>query len=529
MKLWYGGKIYTMKKEGDWVEAVISDKGTIVATGHTQDLYAAYQDAITEEIDLKGAVMYPGFTDSHLHIIGHGERLMRLDLSFMKSAEEVKQALSLHAEQLEKGKWIIGEGWNENQWEDKRIIHKKELDELTQDHPMMLTRVCRHALLANSKAMELAGVTERTPDPQGGVIVRDEHLEPTGYFHDQAQDIIKKATPEVTPQYLRKATELAVNDMHAHGLVGGHSEDLNYYGGFKKTFDAFTDVINGQDVKLRAHLLVHHGVVEDMDTEGLGFKKGTDFVELGAMKIFADGALGGRTAWLTKDYADDAGNQGVAIYTHEQLKELVLKARQRQMPVAVHAIGDAAVEAIVDVIKEHPLQTGERDRIIHAQILSPALINKLQQLNVILDIQPTFVASDFPWVMERLGLVRLKTSYSWKTLLDEGIVCAGGSDAPIEEIDPLLGIRAAVDRRSTYDNEVYQVEERLTVYEAVSLYTKGSAYAMGKEDTHGLLEKNYVADFTVLDRDLFALKPHELTDATVMMTVVDGEIMYQRV
>ncbi|MCA0969806.1 amidohydrolase [Halobacillus litoralis] len=528
MKLWYGGKIYTMKKEGEWVEAVVTEKGTIVATGDTQTLFQKFKDQIVEEHDLKGAVMYPGFTDSHLHIIGHGERLMRLDLSFMKSAEEVVQALKQHAEQLSPGEWIIGDGWNENQWEEKRIIHKEELDAISTEHPMMLTRVCRHALLANSRAIDMAGVTKGTPDPQGGVIVRDEKGETTGYFHDQAQELIKEAMPEVTPDYLRKATELAVNDMHAHGLVGGHSEDLNYYGGFKKTLDAFTDIINEQRYKFRAHLLVHHGVIEDVDAHNLGFKKGTEFVELGALKIFSDGALGGRTAWLSEDYADDPGNKGVAIHTQEGLASLVGEARKRDMPIAVHAIGDAAVEAVANEIERQPLQTGERDRIIHAQILRADLLEKLKSLNVVLDLQPTFVASDFPWVMDRIGNVRLKTSYSWRTLLDAGIMCAGGSDAPIEEINPLLGIRAAVDRRATYDHQVYQAEERLSVYEAISLYTKGSAQAISKEHSQGKIEESYVADFTVLDRDLFALKSHELADANVMMTIVDGDIVYQR-
>ncbi|MFC7061523.1 amidohydrolase [Halobacillus seohaensis] len=528
MELWYGGKIYTMQYEGDWVESVITKEGLILATGDTQDLFSQYKEEIKVEHDLKGAVMYPGFTDSHLHIIGHGERLMRLDLSFMKSAEEVLQALRQHTEQLEQGHWIIGDGWNENQWEDKRIIQRDELDEISKHHPMMLTRVCRHALLANSKAIEMAGVTTETENPQGGVIVRDAINQPTGYFHDQAQELIKHAMPPVTSEYLNKATELSIHDMHAYGLVGGHSEDLNYYGGFRKTLHAFQNVINGNTLKFRAHLLVHHGVIEDMDREGLGFKQGTEFVELGAMKIFADGALGGRTAWLMDEYADDPGNKGVAIHKKEQLKELVLQARKRQMPVAVHAIGDAAAEAVADVIADHPLETGERDRVIHAQILSTELIEKFQSLNVILDIQPTFVASDFPWVMERLGNVRLKTSYSWKTLIDAGVVCAGGSDAPIEEINPLLGIRAAVDRRASYDNETYQAEERLTVFEAISLYTKGSAYAIGREDSQGLISPNYVADFTILDRDLFSVKAHELADATVTMTVVDGDVMYQR-
>ncbi|WP_431804581.1 amidohydrolase [Halobacillus andaensis] len=528
MELWYGGKIYTMEKEGDWVEAVITARGNIEAVGNTQDLYARYKEEINEEHDLKGAVMYPGFTDSHLHIIGHGERLMRLDLSFMKSAEQVLQALRQHAEQLNTGEWIIGDGWNENQWEDKRVIHREELDRISEDHPMMLTRVCRHALLANTKAMDLAGVTAETNDPQGGVVVKDEDQTPSGYFLDQAQDLIKQAMPEVTPEYLNKAAELAVRDMHAFGLVGGHSEDLNYYGGFKKTLDAFNEVIDGNHIKFRAHLLVHHGVIEDMVNEGLGFKKGNEFVELGAMKIFADGALGGRTAWLMNDYADDRGNRGVAIHSEKELEKLVVKARKNKMPVAVHAIGDAAAEAVINVIEAHPLKSGERDRLIHAQILNPSLIERLQELNIILDIQPTFVASDFPWVIERLGHVRLKTSYSWKTLLEAGIVCAGGSDAPIEEINPLLGIRAAVDRRASYNNESYQTEERLSIFEAISLYTKGSAYAIGKEGSQGLISRGYKADFTILDRDLFQLKPHELAEATVSMTVVDGEIMYQR-
>ncbi|MCP3025387.1 amidohydrolase [Halobacillus sp. A5] len=528
MELWYGGKIYTMKKEGDWVEAVITENGDIVAAGRTNDLYTVYKSEIKVEHDLKGAVMYPGFTDSHLHIMGHGERLMRLDLSFMKSAEEVLQALSQHAEQLEPGEWIIGDGWNENQWEDRRVIHRRELDLISSDHPMMLTRVCRHALLANSEALQLAQVTEKTTDPQGGVVVRDEDGTPSGYFLDQAQELVKKAMPQVTTEYLCKAAELAVRDMHAFGLVGGHSEDLNYYGGFTKTFNAFNEVIEGDKVKFRAHLLVHHGVVDDMHENGLGFKKGNDFVELGAMKIFADGALGGRTAWLQEDYSDDDGNKGVAIHSLQELETLVLKARERNMPVAVHAIGDAAAEAVISTIEAHPLRTGERDRLIHAQILNPSLIERLKKLNIILDIQPTFVSSDFPWVMERLGQVRLKSSYSWKTLLDAGVVCAGGSDAPIEEINPLLGIRAAVDRRASYNNESYQMEERLTVFEAISLYTKGSAFAIGKENSQGMITKGYKADFTILDRDLFQLKPHELAEATVTMTVVDGDIMYQR-
>ncbi|WP_028783466.1 amidohydrolase [Thalassobacillus devorans] len=527
-ELWYGGKIYTMEKEGEWVEAVVTDNGEIIAVGNSQQLYHTYEKQLTKEYNLMGHVMYPGFVDSHLHIIGHGERLQRLDLSFMRSAEEVKWALRQHAEQIPKGEWIIGEGWNENQWEDQRIIYKDELDEITTDHPMLLTRICRHALLANSKAMELGGVTAATPDPQGGLIVRSEIGEPLGYFHDQAQELIKQAMPEVTPQYLERALKMAVNDMHMNGLVGGHSEDLNYYGGFQKTFDAFRAVIDGNQLKFRAHLLVHHEVVEDMHDNGYRFKSGTDFVELGAMKIFSDGALGGRTAWLSEAYADDPLNRGVAIHEKKSLEKLIRKARDKQMPVAVHAIGDQAVETIADILKKNPLATGERDRIIHAQIMREELYEKLAELNVILDLQPTFVASDFPWVIERIGEHRLKHAYAWKTLLDKGIPCAGGSDAPIEEINPLLGIRAAVERRASYDQKVYNPSQQLSMYEAISLYTSGSAFAIKHEHDRGKIKEGYTADFTVLDRDLFTIAAHEIVDANVSMTVVDGEVVYQR-
>ncbi|MFD1019046.1 amidohydrolase [Thalassobacillus hwangdonensis] len=528
VKLWYGGKIYTMIDEGDSVEAVITKDGTIIDTGDTQDLFDKYKDDITAEYNLRGHVMYPGFVDSHLHIIGHGERLLRLDLSFMKSAEEVKEALKKYSEQLEPGEWIIGDGWNENQWDNPRILHRDELDEISSEHPIMLTRVCRHALLANSTAMKLANINAATPDPQGGVIVKDDQGEPEGFFHDTAQELIKDALPEYTHAYLNRAIELALNDMYRLGLVGGHSEDLNYYGGFSKTLHAFLNVINGKDAKFRAHLLVHHEVVDDMADANLSFRSGTDFVELGAMKIFSDGALGGRTAWLSEDYADDPGNTGVAIHTEENLHHLVKKARSYDMPVAVHAIGDKAVEATLHAIEMYPLENGFRDRIIHAQILRKDLLERLKTVNAILDLQPTFVASDFPWVIDRIGEERLKTSYIWKTLIDEGIPCAGGSDAPIEEVNPLLGIRAAVDRRASYDMNVYGESERLSMYEAIALYTKGSAYAINREDEQGMIKKGYVADFTILDRDLFTVAPHEVADANVWMTVVDGEIMYHR-
>lgn len=526
-ELWYGGKIYTMEKPGDHVEAILTQDGTIMAAGKEEEIRDSYSSTINTVHNLEGNVLYPGFVDSHLHIIGHGEKLMRLDLSQMTSAQEMKQALKNYASNLPDGEWLIGEGWNENLWDVPDVPHMDELDAISTTHPIMLTRVCRHALIANSHAIQLAGITEPSEDPQGGKIDRDQNNEMTGYFLDTAQELIKNAMPEFKQSYLERAIRLSVTDLWKHGIVGGHTEDMNYYGGFYKTHQAFLNTINGDQLKFRAHLLVHHGVVDEMMDLGHSYKTGTDFVEFGAMKIFADGAIGGRTAWLSVEYEDDQGNHGMPIHEERELKKLVKKARDYHLPVAVHTIGDQAVEAVLDAIKEHPPTSEKlRDRIIHAQFLREDLLDELQKANAIIDIQPTFVSSDFPWVIERIGEKRLGHAYAWKKLFKKGIPCAGGSDAPIEEVNPLLGIRAAVLRKADSDGKVYGKEEQLSMFEAVSLYTTGSAYAIGEEERRGKIETGYLADFTVLDQDLFSISPEDITTANVVNTVVSGEIVY---
>jgi predicted amidohydrolase YtcJ len=525
--LWSGGTIYTLREEFETVEAVYVEGQNIKAIGSVKDIKQKYRNGITEEIDLDGSVMYPGFVDSHLHILGHGEKLLRLDLSDVTSPEKVKELLIEKAAESPEGEWIIGEGWNENNFPDRKIFHRDELDEIAADSPMMLTRVCRHAVLANSKALELAGIDDDTQDPPGGVIVRDAEGEATGYLLDNAQEFVKQVIPTVSEVYLQQALQRAIDDLISMGLVGGHSEDLHYYGGFVRTFEAYQNVIDGEKRKFRANLLVHNQVVSVMHEEGWKFGGGTDYLEFGAMKIFADGALGGRTALLSNPYNDVPETSGVAIHDPHELKSIIQKARYYKMPVAIHTIGDLALEYAIKAVEAHPPLQGQRDRFVHAQIVREDLIERLQYLPVILDLQPQFVTSDFPWVIERLGEERMAYSFAWKTLIDSGLHCAGGSDAPIESPDPLLGIHAAVARRKVEDeHEGYYPEQKLTVYEAVSLYTKGSAYAIGKENTQGQIAEGYKADFTVLNRDLFSIPIDDIPETNVKMTVIDNDIVY---
>lgn len=523
--LWYGGNIYTLEYEDCKVEAVFSKEGRIIETGKYSDLVNQYKEEISKYIDLHGKTMIPGLVDSHLHLIGHGEKLVRLDFSETTNSDEIIQTIKDRTLHLNPGSWIIGEGWNENQLEDQKIIHRNELDEISPNHPVMLKRICRHAIIVNSKALELANISSDTQDPPGGVIVRDSTNTPTGYLLDQAQELVFEVAPTSSKEDLVLALETSIKDCYKKGLVGAHTEDLSYYGGLDKTLHAFDEVLS-KGLKFRTHLLVHHLIVDEFQQKerDLG-----EFGEFGAMKIFADGALGGRTALLSFPYHDDPSTTGVAIHTENELALLVKKARSYKMEVAVHVIGDLAFEITLDAIEANPPQDGQHDRLIHAQILRKDLIERAKKLPIILDIQPRFVASDFPWVIDKIGEDRMKSCYAWKTLVEEGIHCAAGSDAPIEPIDPLLGIHAAITRESIYDNTgtCYFPEQKLSIYQAVELFTKGSAYAIHHQHDRGMIKKGFVADFTVFDQDIFKQEPDTLLQAKVMMTIVDNEIMYQ--
>ncbi|WP_413379064.1 amidohydrolase [Alkalihalobacillus sp. 1P02AB] len=522
--LWINATFYTMESEGESIEAIFVKDGLIKAVGLKEQLLHRYKQEITETIDLEGAFVYPGFVDSHLHMIGHGEKLLRLDLSEVYSSNEMYELLKKQANRDDK--WIIGDGWNENNFVERKIFHCSELDLISNEKPMILSRVCRHAALVNSKALELAGITKDTPNPDGGVIVKDIQGQPTGLLLDEAVELVKRVMPNVQMLYIEKALRLAVDDMLAHGLVGGHTEDLAYYGDPLGTLSVFEQVIEQGEQKFRAHLLVNHKAVEQVGA--INLRREGRYVETGALKIFADGALGGRTALLSHPYTDDPSTSGVAIHTQEQLNDLVKLARENNMNVAIHVIGDGALEMTLNAIEAFPATSG-RDRLIHVQVARKDLRERMKKLPVILDVQPRFVASDFPWVQERLGMERLKESFAWKTLLNDGLACAGGSDAPIEPVDPLLGIHAAITRRKPEEgHQGYNPNERLTPFEAVQLFTTGSAYAINRENFFGKLREGYVADMTVLSKDLFQIEPDEILKAEVLKTIVDGQIMYSK-
>jgi len=517
--VWHNGLIYTMESEGATLEALLTDNGKIIATGSYEEM----KSIAKAEVDLEGAVLYPGFVDSHLHIIGHGEKLLSLNLAEATSSDEMLEMLQNAYPGLSADEWFVGEGWNENSFSDKKIFTRYELDKIT-DSPMVLKRACRHAVLANSKALLLAGITKDSPDPIDGVIVRDEDGEPTGYLLEGAQDFVLGLIWEHSEETLTRALRKSVADMLSLGLTGGHTDDLGYYGEYNNPLQAFKNVINEKN-KFRAHLLLRHSVFESLMEDGATYDE--PWIEPGAMKFFVDGALGGKTALLSKPYSDAPETSGMAVHADEELRELVALARSYGAAIAVHVIGDGAIEKVLDAIEENPAPWGKRDRLIHVNVLREDLVDRMAKLPIVLDIQPAFVPSDFPWVIDCLGEDRLDWAYAWKKLLDRGFICGGGSDAPIEDVDPLFGIYAAVTRRKPGEShDGYLPDEKLSCFEAVSLFTTGSAAIIGKSESRGKLAVGFDADFTVLDRDLFNVGVEDILAATVVKTVVAGEVMY---
>jgi predicted amidohydrolase YtcJ len=528
--IWTNGTIYTMKKEGDVVESLYTENGIIKEIGALHTIKNKYQNDSTNEVDLNGASMLPGFIDSHMHLIGHGEKLQRLDLSHCTSKEETLEAVRQKLKQTELGQWVIGEGWNENLWADMDIMTRDELDILSDQHPILLKRICRHAIVVNSLALDWSGITELTQSPEGGEMERNGSGNLNGMLKDKAQDLVLGVLPTVSGEYLERALNQAIEDAWKKGIVGSHTEDLSYYGQLETVIDAFHCVIGKDKKPFRAHLLVHHLIFDQWKEFGHSFLSGDEFIDYGAMKIFADGALGGRTALLSAPYADNQTTNGMAIHHQNELNNLVEKARKAGSPVAVHAIGDLAAEMVLRAIEKHPSVDGKRDRLIHAQLIQNSLLPSLKKEELVLDIQPRFIASDFPWVLDRVKPDQVGCYYGFKTLLDKGIHCSGGSDAPIEEIDPLLGIHAAVTRKIPKDptQEVFMEEERLTMYEAISLFTKGSAYASHHEHNQGMIEEGYYADFTILKEDPFTNKAEDILHNRVDMTVVAEKIVYNQ-
>jgi len=525
--VFYNGTIYTMDLERPVVEALAVGGGRIVAAGGSADLLADCPPGATR-IDLGGRAVIPGLTDAHAHFLGYAERSAWIDLGGASSLADTKLRVSGRDSAGRSG-WILGRGWDQNDWPEQVYPGRAELDAVTGSSPAYLVRVCGHAAWVNTAALRLAGVDARTPDPPGGRILRDAAGEATGILFDNAMDLVSRLVPPLSAAEKRRLLVEAAGRCLAAGLVGVHEmgispETVELYRGLRDE-PAFP-------FRITAYLEGSDPGVERLLEAGPSSPESREKFSIAGVKFYADGSLGARSAALLSDYSDDPGNRGIMVADPETLYARMRRSAERGFQTAVHAIGDAAVRAVLDVherMAREGLSRDARHRIEHVQVVAPSDVPRFASLGVVPSMQFIHCTSDMAWAGARLGPVRETGAYAWRWLLDSFGRMPGGSDFPVEPIDPLLGMYAAATRMSL-DGEPsggWHPRQRLTVYEAVKAFTVDAAWAAHREDIAGSLAPGKLADFVVLSEDIFLVELAAIPRIDVLATVLGGEIVHR--
>jgi predicted amidohydrolase YtcJ len=481
------------------------------------------------EIDLRGRTVIPGMIDSHLHFVSYSLRLEQVDLEGVPTLDEALRLVAERASSSEPGNWIRGGGWNCNRWGDGAFPHRRDLDRVAPNNPVLLSSKDGHSTWINSRAMQMAHISAETPDPPGGSIRRDASGEPTGILQENAAGLVREIVPQPTLQETITACKRGLANAHRVGLTGIH----NCEG--QQAIAAFQELRRRGELTMRVLMHIPAGNLDAAIALGLRDGFGDEWVRVHGVKVFSDGALGSRSAWMLAPFEDDPTNTGIPTITAGALNERVQAANGAGLSVAVHAIGDAANRAVLDALAEAQTRaqtlagTGLRNRIEHVQLLHPDDIPRLAQLGVIASMQPIHATSDIEIADLHWG-ARAAGGYAWRSLLDSGTVLAFGSDAPVEDISPLLGIHAAVTRRRPDGfpgPEGWYPEQRLTVPEALHAYTLGAAYASGEETVKGSLTPGKLADLVILDQDIYQIDPMDIPHTQVLATIVGGKFVYQ--
>ncbi|WP_430421036.1 amidohydrolase [Phenylobacterium sp.] len=517
----WGGPVYTNATPAT-AEAVAVKDGKIVFVG-SRAAAQSHLGKATTVVDLKGAALFPGFTDSHAHLRGIGERELQLNLEGSKSAAEVVARLKAYLEARRPTGVVFGRGWIETGWPEGRFLERGDLDAVAPDQPVLLGRADGHAIVANSAALKAAGIDENTPAPAGGEILKDKAGKPTGMLVDNAMALVRKLQTAPTEADRRAAFDAAFKVEAAYGWTGVHSMSV-----------AWDDVrlLEALNAEGRTPLRVYNAV--DVGQAGPLFAEGPRKTRDGlivtrAIKMYTDGALGSRGAALFEPYSDAPGTTGLILTPPEGMREAMAKAKAAGIQVAAHAIGDRGNASVLDLMAEQK-PDGLRWRIEHAQVVRPADLPRFRTLGVVASMQPSHAIGDLHFAPARLGDKRLDGAYAWETLIKSGAVVAGGSDAPVERGDPLIEFYAAVARKdlSGFSAPNWRPQEALSRAEALKLFTSNAAYARFSEGELGTIQVGRIADLSGFSVDLMTAPEAAIPKGHAVLTVVGGKVVYRK-
>ena len=526
LTLYRDGRIYTNDATAPWAEAMLVRGEEILAIGDDDEV-GALADKGAKVVDLEKHFVMPGFNDAHVHLGSAGEDFLAVRLFGAPSVAELQKRLAEAVAAHQPGEWITGSGWDHTLWPDKKFPRRQQLDEVSPKNPAILTHVSGHVAVANSLALELAGISKDTPNPSGGEIEKDDQGQPTGMLKEgAAMRLVESKIPSATAEQRRRGIELALADVAKYGVTSVQDNS------------AWDDFLTYRALRSEGRLTVRITEwlpfpaplekLEEMRREG-----GTTdpWLRTGALKMVTDGALGSRTAAMLAPYSDDPKTSGIMTMEPEKLRELAVERDKAGFQLNFHAIGDRANQVALDVFEAAAKANGprdRRDRVEHAQVVAPADFPRFARLQVIASMQPSHETTDMRWAEQRLGPERAKGAYAWATMKKFGVRLAFGTDYDVEPISPFRGLYACATRELPGGGPQggWQPQEKISLEDCIRAYTSGSAYGEFMEGKKGELKAGEFADFIVLSNDLTKIDPREYTKTSVLRTVVGGRTVY---
>ncbi len=523
----HGGPILTMDPSAPTVEAVLCQFGRVAAAGSLDDVRRLQAGAV-DVIDLAGRLASPGLNDAHAHVAmtGFAQTEIGLAAPEVNSIANIRARLAERVATTPEGRWIVGQGYDQATLTDQRHPTRQDLDDVAPDHPVLLWRSCHHIAVANTRALQLAGIDATTTDPPDGTIDRDEHGDPTGVVRESASYRIAAQQPEPTQDELAAALFAGGQEFRRHGVTSVTEAGIRT----GVQLRAYQQLWRRGELPLRTNLMmIIDDTLDELIELGLQSGFGDDWLSIGPAKLFSDGSIGGRTARLRQPYLDEPDNFGLWMISPAEITERVVRAHTAGFQVGIHAIGDAAVEVTLDAYEvaqtRHP-RSDTRHRIEHCSLIDEGLIQRIADLGVVPIPGTTFLHYTRPVYLQNLGPERVRYAYAMRTFAQRGIVAAASSDAPVVPASPLLGIQTMVTRRDRL-GEAIGLEEAISLEEALRAYTWNSAYASHMERRKGMLKPGYLADITVFDADLRAVSPESISDQHVAYTVADGRVVFE--